>query len=67
MKTYFQAMPYDHACGYWQRGRESTELARLTLQEVYEIERRMSQGWRLYGDLQRLICDVKHYLARQSK
>jgi hypothetical protein len=67
MKTNVQAKQYDHVCGYCQSYLERIEPERLTLHEVNEIEARISQGWRLRGDPQHLILDVKHYLAQQSK
>jgi hypothetical protein len=57
----------DHICGYCQTYLDRKEPKRLTLQEVQEIETRLSQGWRLQGDLLHLIQDVKYYLAQQSK
>jgi hypothetical protein len=55
-----------HICGYCQSYLDHTEAKRLTLQEVQEIEARLSQGWRLRGDLQHLIHDIKFYLTQQS-
>ncbi|MEJ1958209.1 MAG: hypothetical protein WDM70_01080 [Nitrosomonadales bacterium] len=55
-----------HICGYYQSYLERTEPERLTMQEVQEIEARLSQGWRLRGDLQHLIQDIKYYLGQQS-
>ncbi len=57
----------DHLCGYCQSYLHRIEPERLTLQQVHEIEARISQGWRLHGDLQHLIHDVKHYLEQHSK
>ena len=54
-------------CGYCQSYLDRKEPERLTLQQVHEIEARISQGWRLRGDLLHLIHDIKHYLAQQSK
>jgi len=56
----------DHICGYCQTYLDRKEPKRLTLQDVQEIETRLSQGWRLQGDLLHLIHDVKHYLAQQA-
>ncbi|MFZ2301526.1 MAG: hypothetical protein WAW10_06620 [Gallionella sp.] len=57
----------DHICGYCQSYLEHKEPAPLTLDQVHEIETRLSQGWRLRGDMQHLIRDIKHYLAQQSQ
>jgi len=54
-------------CGYCQSYLERKEPERLTLQQVQEIETRISQGWRLHGDLLHLIHDVKHYIGQQSQ
>jgi hypothetical protein len=67
MKTDVQIKSNDHVCGYCQSFIECKEPARLTLNQVQEIEARISQGWRLRGDLQHLILDVKHYLAQRSQ
>lgn len=56
-----------HLCGYCQTFLERKEPERLTLQQVHEIEARISQGWRLHGDMLHLIHDVKHYLTQQSQ
>jgi hypothetical protein len=56
-----------HICGYCQSYLDRPEQERLTIQEVQEIEARLSQGWRLRGDLQHLIHDIKYYLGQQSK
>ena len=61
-----QSKSNDHICGYCQSYLARKEPERLTLQEVQEIETRLSQGWRLRGDMQHLICDIKYYLAQQS-
>ncbi len=53
-------------CGYCQNYLDRTEPERLTMQEVREIEARLSQGWRLRGDLQHLIHDIKYYLGVHS-
>ncbi len=53
----------NHVCGYCQTFLEHKEPDLLTLKQVQEIEARISQGWRLRGDLLRLIHDVKHYLV----
>jgi hypothetical protein len=55
-----------HICGYCQSYLDRPEPVRLTIQEVQEIETRLSQGWRLRGDLQHLIHDIKYYLEHQS-
>jgi hypothetical protein len=65
MKANVQIKSNDHLCGYCQSYLERIEPERLTLQQVHEIEARISQGWRLLGDLQHLIHDVKHYLVQQ--
>ena len=57
----------NHICGYCQTYLERKEPERLTLQQVREIETRISQGWRLQGDMLHLIHDVKHYLEQQSQ
>ena len=67
MKMDVQMKSNDHTCGYCQTYLDRTEPERLTLQEVQEIETRLSQGWRLRGDLQHLILDIKYYLAQQSQ
>ena len=56
-----------HICGHCQNYLERKEPERLTRQQVSEIETRLSQGWRLHGDLLHLIHDVKYYLAQQSQ
>jgi len=56
-----------HICGYCQSYLIRPEQERLSLQEVHEIETRLSQGWRLRGDMQHLIQDIKHYLAQQAQ
>lgn len=66
LKTNVQSQSND-ICGYCQSYLARKEPERLTLQEVQEIETRLSQGWRLQGDMLHLIHDVKHYLAQQSK
>ncbi len=66
METDVQKSESNHVCGYCQTHLERKEPRRLTLQQVHEIETRISQGWRLQGDLLHLIHDVKHYLAQQS-
>jgi len=55
-----------HICGYCQSYLARPEQQRLTMQQVHEIEARLSQGWRLHGDLQHLIHDIKYYLGQQS-
>lgn len=67
LKTTVQNKSNDHICGYCQSFLEREEPERLTLQQVQEIETRLSQGWRLQGDLLHLIHDVKYYLEQQSK
>jgi hypothetical protein len=67
MKMDVQIKSNDHICGYCQTYLEHKEPERLTLLEVQEIETRLSQGWRLRGDLQHLILDIKYYLAQQSQ
>ncbi len=67
MKADVQIKSNDHICGYCQSYLSRIEPERLTLQEVQEIEARLSQGWRLRGDLQHLIHDIKYYLTQQSK
>jgi len=67
LKTNVQSKSDDHICGYCQSYLARIEPERLTLKQVHEIETRLSQGWRLQGDMQHLISDVKHYLAQQSK
>ena len=67
MKTDVRIRSNDHLCGYCQSYLERKEPERLTLDQVHEIEARISQGWRLRGDLQHLIHDVKYYLAQHSK
>ena len=67
MKTDVQIKSNDHTCGYCQSYLDRIEPELLTLQQVHEIEARISQGWRLRGDLLYLIHDIKHYLAQQSK
>ena len=54
----------NHICGYCQAYLEHKEPERLTLQQVQEIETRLSQGWRLHGDMQHLLSDIKYYLER---
>ena len=54
-------------CGYCQSYLERNEPERLTLEQVREIETRISQGWRLHGDLLHLIHDVKHYIMHQQR
>ena len=61
-----QSKSNDHICGYCQSYLARKEPERLTLQDIHEIETRLSQGWRLQGDLLHLIHDAKHYLAQQS-
>jgi len=56
-----------HICGYCQSYLDRIEPKHLTLQEVQEIETRLSQGWRLRGDMQHLIHDIKYYLAQHSQ
>jgi hypothetical protein len=67
MKADVQVKSNDHICGYCQSYLDRPEQERLTLQEVQEIEARLSQGWRLRGDMQHLIHDIKYYLAQQAK
>jgi len=67
LKANVQSKSNEHICGYCQSYLERKEPELLTLQQVQEIETRLSQGWRLQGDLLHLIHDVKHYLAQQSK
>lgn len=67
LKTNVQSKSGDHICGYCQSYLERKEPERLTLDQVREIEARLSQGWRLRGDMQHLILDVKYYLAQHSK
>ena len=68
MKTnVHQIKSNDHICGYCQTYLEHKQPERLTLRQVHEIEARISQGWRLQGDLQHLVHDVKYYLAQQSQ
>jgi hypothetical protein len=67
MKADVQIKSNDHICGYCQSYLDRIDPERLTLQEVQEIEARLSQGWRLRGDLQHLIHDIKYYLAQQSQ
>ncbi len=66
MKTDVEIKP-NHTCGYCQSYLEHVEQKRLTLHQLGEIETRLSQGWRLRGDLLHLINDIKYYLAQQSK
>lgn len=57
----------NRTCGYCQSYLDRVEPERLTIQQVHEIETRLSQGWRLRGDLQYLIHDIKYYIAQQAK
>lgn len=66
LKRNVQSKSDDHICGYCQSYLEHKEPKRLTLHEVQEIEARLSQGWRLRGDMQHLIHDIKYYLEQQS-
>lgn len=65
MKANVQTKSNDHHCGYCQSYFDRNEPDLLSLQELHEIEARISQGWRLRGDLLHLINDVKYYLAQQ--
>jgi hypothetical protein len=38
----------------------------LTIEEVNEIERRISLGWRIHSDLKELLMDVRHYLKENE-
>ena len=67
LKTNVQSNSNAHVCGYCQSYLEHKEPELLTLEQVHEIEARISQGWRLRGDMQHLIRDIKHYLAQHSK
>jgi hypothetical protein len=67
LKANVRGKSNDHICGYCQSYLERKEPERLTLQQVQEIETRLSQGWRLQGDLLHLIHDVKYYLEQQAK
>ncbi len=67
MKADVQIKSNDHICGYCQSYLDRPKQERLTLDEVQEIEARLSQGWRLRGDMQHLIHDIKYYLAQQSQ
>jgi len=67
MKADVQIKSNEHICGYCQGYLDRKKSERLTLQDVQEVETRLSQGWRLRGDMQHLILDIKYYLAQQSQ
>ncbi len=67
MKADVQTKLQDHLCGCCQSYHDRTDPDLPTLQKIQEIETRLSQGWRLHGDLQYLIHDIKYYLAQQSQ